>query len=137
MIKRYALLLLVGLIDFVGLDGRDRFRSRPAQPQSRHWSFNSGTITKDAGGNVLTAADSTGAHNATTQALGTGAITSIAGPFGRAASFNNANANGQGQTTNNVWMSFPQLTEIAGAYGGRFFGGGLGERSVGVPQLGR
>jgi hypothetical protein len=85
-----------------------------------HWSFNKGTITQDAGGNVLTAADSTGAHDATTQTLGTGAISSIAGPFGRAASFNNANANGQAQTTNNVWMSFPQLTEIAGASGGDF-----------------
>jgi hypothetical protein len=78
-----------------------------------HWTFDTPSITTDATG-VLTAADATGAHHATTQIGGTGAnITSVAGQFGQAAMFNNTNANGQAQT-NFAWMSYPQLMEIAG-----------------------
>jgi hypothetical protein len=85
-----------------------------------HWSFDNATVTTDGSGNILTAADATGNHNATTQFGGTGVnISSVAGPFGQAANFNNANQNGQAQT-NFAWMSFPQLTEIAGASGGDF-----------------
>ena len=85
-----------------------------------HWSFDAATITTDANG-ILTASDSSGNHNATTQLLGTGAsIASVAGQFGEAAQFINANANGQAQTANQAWMSIPQLTEIAGAAAGDF-----------------
>jgi hypothetical protein len=84
-----------------------------------HWSFDTPTITTDPNG-IVTAGDSQGNHNATTQLGGTGAtITSVTGQFGEAARFNNTNANGQAQT-NFAWMSFPQLTEIAGASGGDF-----------------
>ncbi len=85
-----------------------------------HWSFDAPAITTDANG-ILTAADSTGNHHATTQLTGAGVfITSTPGQFGEAAQFGNANANGQAQAANNAWMSFPQLTEIAGASAGDF-----------------
>jgi hypothetical protein len=85
-----------------------------------HWSFDQASVTTDGSGNILTAADVTGNHNATTQLGGTGVnITPTAGQFGQGASFQNANQNGQAQT-NFAWMSFPQLTEIAGASGGDF-----------------
>lgn len=84
-----------------------------------HWTFDTPNITSDATG-VLTAADTAGVHHATTQIGGTGAnITSVAGQFGQAAMFNNINANGQAQT-NFAWMSYPQLTEIAGPTAGDF-----------------
>jgi hypothetical protein len=90
-----------------------------------HWSFDTPTITVGANG-ITAAADSTGNHNATTQYGGTGGtgggapqIDSVAGQFGQAASFTNANANGQAQA-NFAWMSIPQLTEIAGPSGGDF-----------------
>ena len=90
-----------------------------------HWSFDATDITTDGSGNILTAADATSAHNATTEIGGTGvSINSVAGIFGQAANFNNANQNGQSQS-NNAWMSFPQLTEIAG-FGRQFFGGRMG-----------
>jgi hypothetical protein len=85
-----------------------------------HWSFDETAITTDGSGNILTAADATSTHNATTEIGGTGvSINSVAGRFGQAANFNNANQNGQSQS-NNAWMSFPQLTEIAGASAGNF-----------------
>jgi concanavalin A-like lectin/glucanase superfamily protein len=85
-----------------------------------HWTFDTPSLTTDGSGNILTAADTTANHNATTQLGGTGPnITSVSGVFGQAASFSNANANGQAQT-NFAWMSFPQLTEIAGASAGDF-----------------
>ena len=94
-----------------------------------HWSFDAPTITTDANG-ILTAADSTNVHNATTQLGGAGVfITPVAGQFGQAAQFGNANANGQAQATNNAWMSFPQLTEIAGTVGRRLHRIGLGQRA--------
>ncbi len=84
-----------------------------------HWTFDTPHITTDPTG-VLTAADVGGSHHATTQIGGTGAnITSVAGQFGQAARFNNTNVNGQAQT-NFAWMSFPQLTEIAGLTAGDF-----------------
>jgi hypothetical protein len=88
-----------------------------------HWSFDTPTITTGANG-ILTAADDTGVHNATTQYGGTGGaggpqIDSVPGQFGQAASFTNANANGAAQT-NFAWMGFPQITEIAGAAAGDF-----------------
>jgi hypothetical protein len=85
-----------------------------------HWSFDTPAITTDGSGNIVTAADSTATHNATTQLGGTGVnIASVAGQFGQAASFGNANQNGQSQA-NNAWLSFPQLTEISGPSGGDF-----------------
>jgi hypothetical protein len=85
-----------------------------------HWSFDAADITTDGSGNILTAADSSGNHNATTVIGGTGAsITTATGQFGAAASFVNL-ANNVNQATNNAWMSFPQLTEIAGPTGGSF-----------------
>jgi hypothetical protein len=85
-----------------------------------HWTFDAPSVTTDANG-IATADDATGNHHATTQLTGTGVgIASAPGKFGEAATFNNANANGQAQAANNVWMSFPQLTEIAGASAGNF-----------------
>jgi hypothetical protein len=87
-----------------------------------HWSFDTPTITTDPGdGHILTAADATANHNATSVINGAGAtINSVAGQFGQAAQFVNVNANGQAQGTNNASLSFPQLTEIMGASGGDF-----------------
>jgi hypothetical protein len=95
----------------------------PAQTTIAHWSFDTPTITTGTGG-ILTAADATSMHHATTQFGGTGGaggpqINSIAGQFGQAANFTNAQANGAAQT-NYAWMSFPQLTEIAGPTAGDF-----------------
>ena len=85
-----------------------------------HWTFDAANITTDGSGNIVTAADSTATHNATTQLGGSGVnIASVPGVFGQAASFGNANQNGQSQS-NFAWMSFPQLTEIAGAAAGDF-----------------
>jgi len=85
-----------------------------------HWTFDTPSITTDGSGNILTAADTTANHNATTQLGGTGPnITSVPGVTGQAANFSNNNQNGQSQT-NFAWMSFPQLTEIAGATAGDF-----------------
>jgi hypothetical protein len=83
-----------------------------------HWSFDESDVTTDGSGGILTANDSSGNHHATTQLGGTGVnINSVAGQFGQAANFNNANQNNTAQT-NFAWMSFPQLTEIAGASAG-------------------
>jgi hypothetical protein len=97
------------------------FSTRPLDAATiAHWSFDAPTITTDANG-ILTAADRIGVHNATTQIGGTGVfIKSVAGQFGQAAQFDNVNANGQAQATNNAWLSFPQLTEIAGPTAGDF-----------------
>jgi hypothetical protein len=85
-----------------------------------HWSFDENAITTDGSGNILTATDSSTNHNATTQFGGTGVnINSVPGMFGQAANFNNANQLNTAQT-NYAWMSFPQLTEIAGASAGDF-----------------
>jgi hypothetical protein len=88
-----------------------------------HWSFDAATITTGANG-IVTAADATGNHNATTQYGGTGGaggpqVNSVAGQFGEAAEFTNANANG-GAQANFAWLSIPQLTEIMGAAAGDF-----------------
>src|SRR5829696_6545885 len=84
-----------------------------------HWSFDTPTITTDAGdGHIVTAADATGNHNATTRLNGTGrTVNSVVGQFGQAADFTNVIGN---QGTNNAYMDFPQLTEIAGPSGGSF-----------------
>jgi hypothetical protein len=74
-----------------------------------HWSFNS-----QSGGGY---ADQTGNHNATIVTNGTGAITSVPGVFGNAASFNNGTGT---QATNNAYMTIPQLSEIAGPSGTSF-----------------
>src|SRR6476620_7300619 len=74
-----------------------------------HWSFNS-----QSGGGY---ADQTGNHNATIVTNGTGAITSVPGVFGNAASFNNGTGT---QATNNAYMTIPPLTEIAGPSGTSF-----------------
>jgi hypothetical protein len=94
-----------------------------AQTAVAHWSFDAATTTTGANG-ILTASDATGMHNATTQFGGAGGaggpqINSVAGQFGQAADFANINANGQAQA-DHAWMSFPQLTEIAGPSAGDF-----------------
>jgi hypothetical protein len=57
-----------------------------------HWSFDTSTITVDGSGNVLTAADDTGVHNATGVRNGTAASASVAGQFGAALQLNNTQA---------------------------------------------
>ncbi len=94
-------------------------RQAAAQQVIAHWSFDTPTITTDATG-ILSAADATGNHHATTVRAGTPQINSVAGQFGQAAQFTNTNANGVANAANNAWFSFPQLTEIAGPTAGDF-----------------
>jgi hypothetical protein len=82
-----------------------------------HWSFDTGTITTDGSGNVLTAADETGTHNATGVRNGTATSASVSGPFGNALQLNNTSG---AQTANNAYMSFPNLTELMGSTGVSF-----------------
>jgi hypothetical protein len=89
-----------------------------AQTTIAHWSFDTPTITTGVGGRIETAADSTGTHNATSVFNGTGVtINSVAGQFGQAALLTNTIGN---QPTNNAYMDFPSLTEIAGPTAGDF-----------------
>jgi hypothetical protein len=79
-----------------------------------HWSFDTSTITTDGSGNVLTAGDDTGIHNATGVKNGTATSASVPGPFGNALQLNNTAG---AQAANNVYMSFPNLTELMGPAG--------------------
>jgi len=79
-----------------------------------HWSFDASTITTDGSGNVLTASDDTGVHNATGVRNGTATSASVAGQFGTALQLNNTAG---AQAANNAYMTFPNLTELMGATG--------------------
>jgi hypothetical protein len=87
-------------------------------PVVAHWSFDTPTITTDASG-ILTAADESGAHNATRTNATAGPlpINSVAGQFGQAAQFTNViNEDATGASR----LQFPNLTEIMGPTGGNF-----------------
>jgi hypothetical protein len=79
-----------------------------------HWSFDTSTITVDGSGNVLTAADDTGIHNATGVRNGTATSASVAGQFGTALQLNNTSGT---QAGNNYYMTFANLTELMGPTG--------------------
>ena len=92
-------------------------REASAQTTIAHWSFDTATITTGPNG-ILTAADDTAVHNATSVFNGAGVmINSVAGQFGQGAQFTNTIGN---QPTNNAYMNFPSLTEIAGPTAGDF-----------------
>ena len=82
-----------------------------------HWSFDTPTITTDVNGNILTAADSTGAHNAVGFAVGTATSASVAGQFGQALQLNNPSGNQGGTLLNGAYLEIPQLTELMGPTG--------------------
>lgn len=77
-----------------------------------HWSFDTSSITTDANG-ILTAADETGAHNATRTNAATGVLplNSVAGQFGQAADFTNIIGE---DATGASRLEIPNLTEIMG-----------------------
>ncbi|HWN95885.1 MAG TPA: LamG-like jellyroll fold domain-containing protein [Methylomirabilota bacterium] len=79
-----------------------------------HWSFDTATITVDGSGNVLTAADDTGIHNATGVLNGTATSASVAGQFGTALQLNNTAGT---QAANNYYMTFANLIELMGSTG--------------------
>ena len=79
-----------------------------------HWSFDASTITVDGSGNVLTASDDTGLHNATGVRNGTATSASVAGQFGTALQLNNTAG---AQAANNTYMTFANLTELMGPSG--------------------
>ena len=79
-----------------------------------HWSFDASTITTDGSGNVLTAADDTGVHNATGVRNGTATSASVPGQFGTALQLNNTAG---AQAANNCYMTFTNLTELMGPTG--------------------
>ena len=96
------------------------FTSGPIQASTiAHWSFDSDTLTVDAG-SIISAADETGNHNASVSAAGFGGATgdefvssafdaassSVAGQFGQALRFNGDN-----------FMVFDNLTELMAANG--------------------
>jgi hypothetical protein len=76
-----------------------------------HWSFDTGSITVDGGsGNVTSAADDTGNHNATAVINGTATGTSGPGQFGQALTFGNTNPSGG----NRYYLTYDNLTELMG-----------------------
>jgi hypothetical protein len=79
-----------------------------------HWSFDISTVTTDGSGNVLTAADDTGIHNATGVRNGTATSASVAGQFGTALQLTNTAG---AQAANNYYMTFANLTELMGPAG--------------------
>jgi hypothetical protein len=82
-----------------------------------HWTFDTGAITLDGNNNVATAADTTGAHNATATVLGTSTGLSVAGRFGAGLQLNNATGT---QAANQYYLTFPNLTELMGPAGGSY-----------------
>jgi hypothetical protein len=89
-----------------------------AQSAVAHWTFDTPSITTDASG-ILTAADTTGLHNATrtNAAAGPLPINSVAGQFGQAAQFMNVlNEDATGASR----LQIPNLTEIMGPAAGDF-----------------
>lgn len=83
-----------------------------------HWSFDTPSITVDGTGNVLSAADSTGNHNATGVINGTGTSASVAGQFGQGLQLNNTTGSNQGE--NSAYLNIPQLTELMGESGSSY-----------------
>src|SRR5688500_18744140 len=71
-----------------------------------HWSFDSGTLTLDGGGNITGVADQTGNHNATVQNGVFPGTDSVTGQFGQGLRFNGNNN-----------LQFANLTELMQANG--------------------
>jgi Concanavalin A-like lectin/glucanases superfamily len=82
-----------------------------------HWTFDNGSITLDGNNNVATAADTTGAHNATATVAGTATGVSVTGRFGAGLQLNNVVGT---QATNQYYLTFPNLTELMGPSGGSY-----------------